>query len=138
MSLEKIIERILAEAQAEVERIIQESRSKADDIREKARTEGKEHAEALLDEVDRQGQLEASRLVTQARLDKRIKILSCKKELIEEVLDRAFQKENLADKGVRQKIIMKDGEKEVSFDQERLKQELRPMLEKDIAEVLKL
>jgi len=138
MSLEKIIERILAEAQAEVERIIQESRSKADDIREKARTEGQEHAEALLDEADRQGQLEASRLVTQARLDKRIKILSCKKELIEEVLDRAFQKENFAEKGVRQKIIMKDGEKEVSFDQERLKQELRPMLEKAIAEVLKL
>jgi vacuolar-type H+-ATPase subunit E/Vma4 len=138
MSLEKIIERILAEAQVEAERIIQESRIKADDIREKARIEGQERAKALLDEVERQGKLEASRLITQARLEKRIKILSCKKELIDEVLARAFQKENIAHKGVRQKIIMKDGEKEVSFDQERLKQELRPMLERDIAEALKL
>lgn len=138
MSLEKIIERILAEAQVEAERIIQESRNKADDIREKARIEGQKHANALLEEVDRQGKLEASRLITQARLEKRIKILSCKKELIDEVLDRTFQKENIAHKGVKQKIIMKDGEKEVSFDQERLKQELRPILERDIAEVLKL
>lgn len=138
MSLEKIIERILEEARIEVERILQESRIKADDIKEKARIEGQEHAEALLDEVDRQGKLEASRLITQARLEKRIKILSCKKELIDKVLDRAFQKENLAERGVRQTIIMKDGEKEVSFDKERLKQEVRPLLEKDIAEVLKL
>ncbi len=138
MSLEKIIERILEEARIEADRIIQEGRDKAADIREKARMEGRKHAEALLDEVDRQGKMEASRLVTQARLEKRIKILSCKKELIGEVLDRAFQKENLADKGVMQKIVMKDGEKEVSFDQEKLKQELRPHLEKDIAEVLKL
>jgi vacuolar-type H+-ATPase subunit E/Vma4 len=138
MSLEKIIERILAEAQVETDRIIQESRIKADDIREKARIEGQKHAEALLEEVDRQGKLEAGRLITQARLEKRIKLLSCKKELIDEVLDKAFQKENLANKGIKQKIIMKDGQKEVSFDQERLKQELRPLLEKDIAEVLKL
>lgn len=128
----------MAEAQVETDRIIQESRIKADDIREKARIEGQEHAEVLLEEVDRQGKLEASRLITQARLEKRIKILSCKKELIDEVLERAFQKENLAEKGLRQKIIMKDGEKEVSFNQERLKQELRSLLEKDIAEVLKL
>lgn len=138
MSLEKIIERILAEARVEADRIIQESRLKADKIKEKARMESQEHAEALMDEVDRQGKLEASRLITQARLEKRIKILSCKKELIEEVLERAFQKENLAGKRVKQKIIMKDGEKEVLFDKEKLKQELRPRLEKDIAEVLKL
>lgn len=138
MSLEKIIERILAEAQVEADRIIQESRLKADNIKEKARIESQEHAEALLEEVDRQGKLEASRLITQARLEKRIKTLSCKRELIDEVLERAFQKKNLADKGVKQKIIMKDGEKEVLFDKEKLKQELRPRLEKDIAEVLKL
>lgn len=138
MSLEKIIEKILAEAQVEADRIIQESRLKAEDIKEKARIESQEHAEALLREVDRQGRLEASRLITQARLEKRIKTLSCKKELIDEVLEKAFQKENFADKGVKQKVIMKDGEKEVSFDKERLKQELRPRLEKAIVKALKL
>jgi vacuolar-type H+-ATPase subunit E/Vma4 len=138
MSLEKIIERILAEARVEADRIIEESRVNADALREQAQVEGKEHAGALLVEADRIGKLEASRLITQARLERRIRILSCKKELIEEVLDRAFQKENLADRGLKQKVVMKDGEEEVSFDQEKLKQELRPRLEKDIAEVLKL
>jgi vacuolar-type H+-ATPase subunit E/Vma4 len=138
MSLEKILERILAGAQTEADRFIKESHRKADEIRKKAHQQGKEQAEALLEEVERQGRLEASRLVTQARLDKRIKILACKKELIDEVLDRAFQKERIEEKGLKQKIIMKDGEKEVSFDQEKLKQDLRPRLENEIAEVLKI
>ncbi len=138
MSLEKILERILADAQTEADRFIKESHRKADEIREKAHQQGKEQAEALLEEVERQGRLEASRLVTQARLDKRIKILACKKELIDKVLDRAFQKARFEEKGLKQKIIMKDGEKEVSFDPEKLKQELRPGLENEIAEVLKI
>jgi len=138
MSLEKILERILAGAQTEADKFIKESHRKADEIREKAHQQGKEQAEALLEEVERQGRLEASRLVTQARLDKRIKILACKKELIDKVLDRTFQKERIEEKGLKQKIIMKDGEKEVSFDQEKLKQDLRPRLENEIAEVLKI
>lgn len=138
MSLEKIVERILADAQAEADRIIKESRLKADEIREKARKQGEEHAQALIEEVERQGKLEANRLLTQARLEKRIKILTCKKELIDEVLDKAFQKERFEEKGLKQKIIMKDGEKEVFFDQEKLKQELRPRLENLIVEVLKI
>ncbi|MDH4217818.1 MAG: hypothetical protein OEY18_16075 [Candidatus Aminicenantes bacterium] len=138
MSLEKILERILADAQTEADRFIKESHRKADEIREKAHQQGKEQAEVLLEEVERQGRLEASRIVTQARLDKRIKILVCKKELIDKVLDQAFQKERFEEKGLKKKIIMKDGEKEVSFDQEKLKQELRPRLESEIAEVLKI
>lgn len=138
MSLEKILERILADAQVEADRIIKESHLKGDDIKEKARQQGKEKAEALLEEVEQQGKLEANRLVTQARLEKRIRILSCKKELIEEVLDRAFQKERFEEKGLKRKIIMKDGEKEILFDQEKLKQELRPRLENVIIEALKI
>lgn len=138
MSLEKIVERILADAQAEADRIIKESHHKADEIKEKARQQGKEHADTLLEEVERQGNLEANRLVTQARLEKRIRILTCKKELIEKVLDRAFQKERFEEKGLKQKVIMKDGEKEVLFDQEKLKQELRPRLENVIIEALKI
>lgn len=138
MSLEKIVEKVLADAQAEADRIIKESHLKGDEIKEKARQQGQEHAEALLEEVERQGRLEANRLITQARLEKRIKILACKKELIDEVLHRAFQREKFEEKGLKQKIIMKDGEKEVLFDQEKLKQELRPRLENVIIEELKI
>jgi hypothetical protein len=39
---------------------------------------------------------------------------------------------------LKRKIIRKDGESEEFIDREKLKQELRPKLEKDIAEVLEI
>ena len=138
MSLEKILDKILEEGQKEAERIIHESRQKAEEIKESARKQGETRAHALLEQVERQGNLEASRLVTQARLEKRIKILTCKKELIDSVLDKAFQEQKGKKIGLKRKIILKDGEREEFIDKEKLKQELRPKLEKDIAEVLKI
>lgn len=138
MSLEKILDKILEEARSEAEQILRESRQKAEEITQNARKEGEMQANAILDQAERQGNLEASRLVTQARLEKRIKILSSKKDLIDEVLDKAFQKQKGDIIGLKRKIILKDGELEEFVDQEKLKQELRPKLEKDIAEVLKI
>ncbi len=138
MSLEKILKKILDDAQAEAEKIIHESHEKAGEIKEKARTEASELVEVLVKEAERQGQLEASRLVTQVRLEKKINILSRKKELINEVLERAFRKENLEKKGLKRKIIMKEGEKEEPYDEEKLKEELRSRLENEILEVLKI
>jgi len=138
MSLEKILDKILEEARSEAEHILLESRQKAEEITQNARKHGEMQASAILEQAERQGNLEASRLVTQARLEKRIKILSCKKDLIDEVLDKAFQKQKGDKIGMKRKIIRKDGELEEFVDQEKLKQELRPKLEKDIAEVLKI
>jgi len=138
MSLEKILDKILEEARSETEQILLESRQKAEEITQNARKQGEMQANAILDQAERQGNLEASRLVTQARLEKRIKILSCKKDLIDEVLDKAFQKQKGDKIGLKRKIILKDGELEEFVDQEKLKQELRPKLEKDIVEVLKI
>jgi len=56
----------------------------------------------------------------------------------QEVLERAFRSESLEKKGMKKKIILKDGEREESFDQEKLKEELRPKLENYIVEVLKI
>ncbi len=136
MSLEKIVEKILQDAQIEADRIIQESLQKAEEIKEKARTEGEERARALLEEVERQAKHDASRLVTQARLEERIKLLSCKKILIDETLDKVFQKQDLKKDKLRRTVVMKDGEKEESLDLDELKHQLRPRLEKEIAEVL--
>lgn len=138
MSLEKILDKILEEAQRDAEIIILESRQKAEEIKKNARKQGEMQATALIGQVEQQGNLEASRLVTQARLEKRIKILSCKKDLIDEVLEKAFQKHKGEKTGLKRKIILKDGEREEFVDHEKLKQELRPKLEKDIVEVLKL
>jgi vacuolar-type H+-ATPase subunit H len=138
MSLEKILDKILEEARIEAEKILLESRQKAEEITQNARKEGELQANAIIEQAERQGNLEASRLVTQARLEKRIKILSCKKDLIDEVLEKAFDKQKGDQIGLKRKIIRKDGEHEEVVDREKLKQELRPKLEKAIAEVLKI
>lgn len=138
MSLEKILKKIVDDGQAEADRIILENQKKAEEIKENARKEVLELAEALLKEAEQQGNLEANRLITHARLEKRINILSRKKELIDEVLEKAFVKESLGKKSLKRKIILKDGEIEESFDEKKLKEEIRPGLESYIAKVLKI
>jgi V/A-type H+-transporting ATPase subunit E len=138
MSLERILEKILEEARAEADKIVKEGLQKAEEIKENARKRGGEQARALLEEVERQAQLDASRIITQAHLERKIKILSCKKDLIEEILDRVFRKLDLKGESLKRTIIMKEGEKEEALDLEELKQQLRPNLEKEIAEVLKI
>ncbi len=138
MSIEKILKKIIDDAQSEADKILHESEIKADEIKEKAHEEAVNLAEALIKEEERKGQLEASRLITQARLERRISILSRKKELIHEVLEKAFQKGDLGKEGLKRKVILKDGEKEEPYDEERLKDELRLKLENEIIEALKI
>ena len=138
MSLEKILDKILEDARNEADKILLESRHKAEEIKQNAHKQGELHAKAILEQAERQGNLEASRLVTQARLEKRIRILRGKKDLIDEVLEKAFKAQKGDIVGLQRKIILKDGEHEEAIDQKRFMQELRPKLEKDIAEVLKI
>lgn len=138
MSLEKILKKIIDDAQAEADKVILESQKKAAEIKEKAQKEALELAEALVKEAESQGHLEASRLITQARLEKKINILSRKKELIEEVLEKAFQSLTLDQEGLKRKIIMKEGEREEPYDEEKLKEELRSRLENEILDALKI
>jgi vacuolar-type H+-ATPase subunit H len=138
MGLEKILQRIQDEAQTEVERIIQEAEKKADEIKEDARKDASKHGASLLKAKEHEAHLEASRIVTQARLERKIHLLRSKKELIEKVLDKAFQAESLGERGLKKEVILKDGKREELFDEEKLKQELRPLLEGYIAEILKI
>ncbi len=138
MSLEKILKRITDDAQAEADKIILENKRKAKEIKENARKEASKLAEELVKEAERKARLEASRLVTQSRLEKKINILSEQKNLIEEVLEKAFQKSIKSAKGLKRKIILKQGEREEPYDEERLKEELRSKLENEIIEALKI
>lgn len=138
MSLEKIIEKILDDARGEAERIILETRNKAGAIIQGAEEDAARSAEAQLKESERAAQLEASRLITQARLEKKISILSRKKEIINEVLDKAFEKGWTGKERMKRKVILKTGEKEEAFGKDKLLDELRPQLEDFIARALKL
>ena len=136
MSLEKILDKIIDDAHAEADKILVESREKAERIKEEAEKKASELADALVEEAERQGQLEASRLITQARLETKINILSRKKELIQEVMEKAFQKKILGEKTLMRTIITKKGEREEAFDEDRLREELLSKLENEIVEVL--
>jgi vacuolar-type H+-ATPase subunit E/Vma4 len=138
MSLEKILERITQDAQVEVDKILSESKEKAEEIKKNARNEAERSAAALIEEVERKARLEASRLITQARLEKRIKVLSWKKELIDEILEKALQKANLGQDKLKKKIILKDGERVEFYHRDKLLEELRPQLENYILKVLKI
>jgi len=138
MSLEKILKKIIDDAQAEADKIILESQKKAEEIKEKGRKEASDLAEALVKEAERQGHLEASRIITKARLEKKISTLARKKELIEEVLEKAFQRGAKGKERLKRKIIMKEGESEEPYDEEKLKEELRSKLENEILEALKI
>lgn len=138
MSLEKILQKITDDARAEADKIILENKRKAKEIKENAREEASKLAEELVKEAERKARLEASRLVTQSRLEKKINILAEQKDLIEEVLGKAFQKSIKSAKGLKRKIILKQGEREEPYDEERLKEELRSKLENEIIEALKI
>lgn len=137
MSLESILEKIGREAQAERERIIRESREKAEKLRSEAELEAQKQSAQLLKESAREAELEAHRLVTQARLQKRLRLLSLKKKLVDEVLDQAFDRQAESAVSLKRQVVLKEGIREETLDRETLKQELRPQLEGYIAELLK-
>ncbi len=138
MSLESILDKIGREAQAEREGIIRESREKAEQLRSEAELEAGELSQRLLKESAREAELEAHRLVTQARLQKRLRLLSLKKELVDKVLDQAFERQDEDAVSLKRLVVLKQGVREETLDRETLKQELRPQLEGYIAQLLKI
>jgi V/A-type H+-transporting ATPase subunit E len=138
MSLEKIVDKILDDARAEVDLAGAESLRKAEDIREEAKRQAEELAGALLREAEREARLEAGRIVTQSRLEGRIELLTAKKRLITEVLERAMAAAPVRDRSLTRMVILKDGEREEPFDRAMLLDEVRPGLESLIADILKI
>lgn len=138
MSLEKILEKITHDAHEEAARIIQESRQRAEQIKKTFREASDVLAEAVLEESERQAQLEISRIVTQARLERNLDILSCKKEQIDQVLEKAFHEAAHNRASLKKEVIEKKGRSEEALDEKTLLDELRPKLEKFIADILKI
>jgi len=138
MSLEKIVDTIIADARKEAEEIILESRKKAEEIRQTARREAEEKAAARLAEADREARLQAGRILTQARLEKKLLVLRQKRDLIDQVLTRAFESDSLRPVKLKRTVVVKDGEREEVFGREKLIAELRARLESEILDLLKI
>ncbi len=138
MSIEQIVEKIIAEGRAEADRIVQESRTKAADFRTAAEKEAAERAAAYLKDMEREASLQANQIMAQARLEKKIALLRQKRELLDQVLRKAFSQMAADEIRLKRKVVAKDGTREEPFDANRLLEELRPRLERDILETLKI
>lgn len=138
MSLEKIIERIISDAEEEAGRIVAASREKAGAIVRDAEREAKERSAAILREAEREASFRANQILAQARLEKKIALLREKRDLLEMVLRKAFSRAAPGEIRIKRQVVVREGIKEEDFDRERLLEELRPRLERDIVEALKI
>ena len=138
MSLKKIIKKINDDAETEVRKIIAKSKQEAEEVKKKAGEEAANAAEKYLLDEERRRELEANRIVTKARMDMKMKILFCKKEIIDEILNTAFNEALKGKEYLKKRLILKEGEKEGILDKNKLKDELRPELERSIVKDLKL
>lgn len=138
MSLENILKKIAADAGEQREEIIADAQRKAAEIKAQAEEEGRQQADLLLKEAVREAELEAHRLVTQARLQHRLSTLALKRELVDGVLERAFRAQDHELLSLKRILVLKEGEQEEDFDEFQLLDELRPQLEDYIAGLLKI
>ena len=138
MSLDIIIAKVLDDARAEAGRILAEHRLKAEAHLQAERRLSESQAADVRREAGNEAALEAGRIVTQARLERRIELLVARKALVDEILERAFANKALRDRPLSKTIVSRHGETEEPFDRARLLDEVRPGLENAIAEILKI
>jgi vacuolar-type H+-ATPase subunit H len=138
MSLDIIIAKVLEDARAEAGRILAEHRRRADELRAEEARRAETQAEAVRRESGNEAALEAGRIVTQARLKRRIELLAARKALVDEVLEQALAKGPLRDRALSKTVVSRDGETEEPFERAKLLEEIRPGLENAIAEILKI
>ncbi len=138
MSLEKIVAKILDDARAEAERITAEGGRRAEAIRDEAEQQAEQQAGILLRDAEREAHLEAVRIVTQARLERKIELLAARKALVAEVLERAFAEASLDNRRLTRTVISRDGVKEETLERARLMEELAPAMENLIVDILKI
>ena len=138
MSLDNIIAKVLDDARSEAGRILAEHRGKADALRAEEARLAERLAEAVRREAAAEASLEAGRIVTQARLERRIELLAARKALVDEVLEQALAQSSLRDRALTKTIVSRSGETEEPFERAKLLEEIRPGLENAIAEILKI
>lgn len=138
MSLDIIIAKVLDDARAEAGRVLAEYRGTADELLAEEARLAEDQAEAVRREAGDEAALEAGRIVTQARLERRIALLAARKALVDEVLEKALAKGPLRDRALSKTIVSRHGETREPFERARLLEEIRPVLENAIAEILKI
>jgi len=138
MSLDIIIAKVLDDSRAEADRILAEHRRKAEELVRDETRKAEASAEAVRREAAEEAALEAGRIVTQARLERRIGLLSARKEIVDSVLEKALAGLPARHRALSKTIVTRGGETNEPFDRADLLDDVRPGLENAIAEILKI
>jgi V/A-type H+-transporting ATPase subunit E len=92
MSLQKLLQGIESEAQAEAERILQQARSEAGRIIQEVQKNAELESRQWIHQKIAASQKEAAQKISQARLENRKRILGAQKAVIDQVFDQALQR----------------------------------------------
>ena len=88
--LEKITQRIDADAQAEAEAILAQARAQAKDIRAQARADAEKEAAAILANGEKDAQERTRRMDSTVQMEGRKRLLAAKQEMITRAFDKAL------------------------------------------------
>lgn len=136
MSLDIIIAKVLDDARAEADRILAEHREKAAELARAEALRAEAEADAVRREAGETAAQEAGRIVTQARLERRIALLVARKALVDEAIGRALAEPRFREAALSKTVISRAGTKEEPFDREKLMEEILPGLENALAGIL--
>lgn len=89
MSLEKLLEKIKNDAREESRRIMAEAEEEAARVRKEAEEEARKESEAIARSFHTRAENERLKIISQARMEARIDLLTAKEQLLEEVFREA-------------------------------------------------
>lgn len=90
MGLEEIKEKIIDDAKKEKSRLIAEAEAKAAEIRQERNREAENRKTSIIENLEREGNMERSRILTIENLESRKKILQARQDIIESVFSSAL------------------------------------------------
>lgn len=91
MGIEDIKKKIIADAEKERERILEEAENKAAEILENERKAAEIEKERIISQYEEEGKREYNRIITEAKMESRLKLLAVKQEGLDKVFNKAFE-----------------------------------------------
>lgn len=136
MSLEKIIENIIREAEEEAEKLRSAGRAAAEKLVATSKEEAEKKAARLRQQAEQDGQVEALRILSQARLEKKLALLTARRKWVDMVLEKAMEAADIKRQIIKRTIVTREGLAEEKIAEDKFKEELRLRYEKQILKLL--
>lgn len=134
MSLESILNYILAKADSEKQGIIREAKREADNIIREAKREAQELYQIIINQAKADCERHKQRLIVNARLEARNNLLKIKQELIDALIERL--KPGLGKERLKGRRVFLDSEQDISEDANFYLDKIRLDYESEIARQL--